>query len=750
MVTRRRIKRGTAVLIIAALTFVGTLAHEGHIPLPAKGVEVDIKKGLLILSPEARNSLGVQADQVEERTLANTALGYATLVPAWRKRSFVSAKLAGRIAALYVRTGDRVDAGQLLAEIASPDLEAIFLEFRTGLNAVRLSQRQLERLGPLANAQSIPEREFYEIQTRHAQDLNTVQLAKAKLASLGISSEVLHEIEQTTGSGSAPERTLLPLHATIPGFISHTDLAIGKVVTSDEHLFEISDLSTLRVRLGVLERDARQVIVGQRVNLELTAFPGRAIPATVGASSMWIDPTSHVAEYWSEIANSRGGGFELLPGMYGTARIETSSSTPLITIPATALLGTGAERYVLVESASTKKGTEYRKQSVSISKQTIDWIQINEGALFPGDRVVTTGAHVLSTYFVLGSLRLTPEGIRNIGLKVEPVGQQAIDQVVDFDGQIDLPPENQAVISAPLAGIVQALHVEPGQSVKRGDLLVEVGNLVFQQTQIELVRDQLDAKLLEATSKRLNAATRFDSQVITQRRIWEIDSQLRGAINRRDSARRSLLAIGLVDREIDAITDSRTSLVAIPVRSPIDGIVVRIDRALGESVNQEQSLLEIHDLTKPWVKGMLSEIEGTEVPEGTTVRIRFPGNLDLIAEGKVIRSDRIVDESTRTVNVWISMDQTPATVLPKNLLVRISAILSQGEARVAVPNSAIAREGTRAYVFTQAGDGLISRKRVDLGRSDDRNTEIRGGVSLGEVVAIQGVAELQTTYATIR
>ena len=59
-------------------------------------------------------------------------------------------------------------------------------------------------------------------------------------------------------------------------------LSVGKVINSKEHLFEVLDLSTVWLKVGVLEKDLAQVAVGQSFELTLTAYPNENIRRQVG------------------------------------------------------------------------------------------------------------------------------------------------------------------------------------------------------------------------------------------------------------------------------------------------------------------------------------------------------------------------------------------------------------------------------------------------------------------------------------
>src|SRR5438270_13544921 len=111
-----------AVLLTAAAAWLW--AHEGHKPLPARGVDVgEVAQGRLTVSREAREALGVQTAEVVDRALPATVLAHAALVTPWQRHAFASSRLPGRIVKLHVAPGEVVEAGQVLAEVQSCELE---------------------------------------------------------------------------------------------------------------------------------------------------------------------------------------------------------------------------------------------------------------------------------------------------------------------------------------------------------------------------------------------------------------------------------------------------------------------------------------------------------------------------------------------------------------------------------------------------------------------------------------------------
>lgn len=748
------------ILMLLVLVPGGASGHEGHEPLPANGVDVDAARGLITLSSRAHRSLGLQTADVEAQVIEHKALAYATLVTPWRQQYFVSSQLPGRIAALHVATGEIVEPGDLLAEIASPELQAVELELRNAVNSLALATRQVDRLRGLRN-QSVPERDYVEARSQLQQVQNAVQIARSKLLSLGIRDEVIDGALKSK-SGQPPLR--LPLVSPISGVVSHADLTVGKVVAAQEHLFEINDLSKLWVRIGVLERDIHRIQEGQSVELELAAFPHEPLHVTLTTPVVDVDPVTHLAHAWAEITNPPGPNPKYLPGMHGTARIVTSAphasqdlqaaspvqaaSPGLPTVPATALLGTGAERYVLVEVAVTSKSLEYLRKNVVVAARNSSFVQLESGSVFPGDRVVSVGGQVLSSFFIQESLRLSKEGIRSVGLKVEPVGRHVVEEVLRMDGVTDLPPDRVASVSSQLPGTLTRIHVDRGERVEAGQVLAEVVSLTLQNSQLELLKADLDVRLLDETLRQLQSNN--PTPVVAGRRIAEMESARDAARNRRESSEQTLVTMGLSTEDVSEILTTGRPRPALPLRSPVAGIVVGFDKVLGQGVLAEEPVFEVHDLSRPWVKGFLSEREAPRVQIGAPARIRFLSRPDLVAEGTIARSARLLGPENRALAVWVEFKTTRPEQWPRNLLTSISATIGQPGATLAVPLSAIAREQARSYVFVQQEGGLLERRHVELGRADDRYVEVRRGLAPGELVAVRGVAELQTTHAAVR
>lgn len=412
----------SAIVLVLTAAAAWLWAHAGHSALPAKGAQVDVAKGQVILSGEARDTLGVQTAEVGPQAIDESIFAYATLVTPWSRHAYVSARLSGRIDKLHVQPGQTVTAGQILAEVKSLELKNLQLEAVNARNDLRLSAKlldQMERAGPAVARQLLD-----EARTKKQQDEGAMQIARSKWLSLGLSGE---EFDKLTRQSDLQRIPLLPIRSPIGGVVIHADLTLGKVVEAAEHLFEIVDPSAVWVKIGVLEQDLYRIEVGQRVKLRLAAYPGEDFESKVWVQEPSLDPQTHLGTVWAKLTNPPGGEKRLLPGMNGLVRIVISASQTKVAVPVEALLSEGAERYVLVEESATAAGSQYQKQNIVVGRRTPEFVEILAGNVYPGDRVVTSGSHELAGFFIPGVLRLSPEAAKNIDLRVEPAGRHAVE-----------------------------------------------------------------------------------------------------------------------------------------------------------------------------------------------------------------------------------------------------------------------------------------------------------------------------------
>jgi multidrug efflux pump subunit AcrA (membrane-fusion protein) len=126
-------------------------------------------------------------------------------------------------------------------------------------------------------------------------------------------------------------------------------------------------------------------------------------------------------------------------------------------------------------------------------------------------------------------------------------------------------------------------------------------------------------------------------------------------------------------------------------------------------------------------------------------------------EGQVVGMGSALSSGSQTFSVWVrGMDGDRGQErgeLYQNMVVRVALEVGGGEEVEevkGVPLESVVREGREAYVFVELVANMFERRRVVLGRSDDKYVEILRGLQEGERIVVSGVRELQIVRAAIR
>ncbi|WP_337175079.1 efflux RND transporter periplasmic adaptor subunit [Paludisphaera sp.] len=276
-----------------------------------KGEKESLPEGVtsrLTLSSERIAQAGIETVAVDYRPLTETVTTVGSVAFDERRLARISSKTRGmaRVEQLFVNfTGTRVEAGEPLAELYSPEL---YQTIRELLIAQQSAQERSRLQTPAAR------------QLLNGGDL--VGLAREKLARWGITSE---QVDEILAKGKAEYR--VPILSPISGVVVRKNVVEGQYVAEGESMFEVADLSRVWILAKVYEDRLGLVQVGQAVEATVRAYPGEVFKGTVAFKAPALDPTTRTLDVRYDLDNPDG---RLRPGMYATVTLKT----PVADMPA--------------------------------------------------------------------------------------------------------------------------------------------------------------------------------------------------------------------------------------------------------------------------------------------------------------------------------------------------------------------------------------------------------------------------------
>ncbi|AOK36780.1 efflux RND transporter periplasmic adaptor subunit [Burkholderia cenocepacia] len=242
----------------------------------------------------------------------------------------IYARTSGYIAHWSADLGAHVKAGQTLAQISAPDLDA------------QLRQARADEASAQANydyAKSTAQRwqDMLKTQSVSQQDTDTkVADMNAKRAMLASAQANVAHLAELVSYESVT--------APFDGVITARNVDVGTLVTAggtpgspglSGELFHLEQTDTLRVFVDVPQDSATGVSAGTSVYLTTPQYPGRRFAAQVARSAGAIDPVTRTLRVEIDVDNRDGA---LMPGAYAQAHLVVPSAAPALELPVSALL----------------------------------------------------------------------------------------------------------------------------------------------------------------------------------------------------------------------------------------------------------------------------------------------------------------------------------------------------------------------------------------------------------------------------
>jgi cobalt-zinc-cadmium efflux system membrane fusion protein len=301
--------------------------------------------------------------------------------------SHVALPLAGRVSQVFVHLGDYVKQGDPLLTEESTDVDAAMsahLQADSAVNqtksAVLKAQADLDRQRDLYEHNAVAKKEVLNAESALVQSKAALEQAEAvkaqatrRLDMLGLQ---LNQFGQK-----------LTLKAPISGKILEMSVTAGEFRNdTNAPVMTIADLSTVWVSSDVPESDIRLVQVGERLEIELAAYPGETFNGRVTRIADTVDPQTRTIKVRAEMDNRRG---RFRPEMFGRIRhVEALEARPVV--PPGAVIQGDGQNVVYVEKSP---GT-FVLTPVKIGPRGTYGIPVLEG-LHAGDRVVVDGVMLL-------------------------------------------------------------------------------------------------------------------------------------------------------------------------------------------------------------------------------------------------------------------------------------------------------------------------------------------------------------------
>jgi RND family efflux transporter MFP subunit len=319
----------------------------------------------MLVGPE--NVTVVQSQQIRTGPAISGSL-------APEKSATIRAEMSGSVVQTYAEAGQRVRAGQRLAQIDASVLRDQQISAQGAVNTAQsaydIAQRELSRATTLEKAGAIAERDLEQARNALTAARGQLATARAQLANIN------KQLDKAS------------VQAPFDGVVSVRSVNAGDVVSPGTALSTVVDPGSMQLEASVPADALGDVRVGMPVDFTVNGYPNRHFTGRITRVNPTADPTTRQVKILASIPNV---GNTLVGGLYAEGRVSSESHTaPMVPIAAV------DERGLRPTVVRLKNGkVEKVEVALGIRDQAAETVEITSG-LAPGDTVLLGAARGIS------------------------------------------------------------------------------------------------------------------------------------------------------------------------------------------------------------------------------------------------------------------------------------------------------------------------------------------------------------------
>lgn len=289
-----------------------------------------------------------------------------------------------------------------------------------------------------------------------------------------------------------------------------------------------------------------------------------------------------------------------------------------------------------------------------------------------------------------------------------------------------------------VGGPVSRILVVPGQHVHQGEPMLEVTSPDYSQLLDTYLKARDTLRVAEKNYER--AQDLYQHNAIAERDLLQAESDHNQAQADMNAAEQGMKILGIKNPE-DLV--KAPSSAEIPVIAPIGGEVVERLVSPGQVMQAGQTqAFTITDMSSVWVLANVYQADLADVKTGDDVIVQTDAYPQTF-HGKISYISAALDPNTRTLQARIVVDN-PGEKLKRDMYCTATVTADSIPNAIAVPDAAVLRDDeNQPFVYVATASNQFGRRSVEIGPSQNGETQILKGLSVGEKVVGDGSLFLQ-------
>jgi cobalt-zinc-cadmium efflux system membrane fusion protein len=391
------------VLVVAAIAVVAVVAawracgaRDG-----AAGEAPAAPLGTVALSEAAQAQAGIETEAVKRLTRSDRVEAPGVLALDEKRTARLGSMVEGMVVKAYAEVGDRVRAGQVLAEMHSHVVHDAWADYRKAVAERRrrvteqtFARQNEERAGRLLDEKAISQQELRRAEADRAAADEQLDMAKTEVRRAEEALEHYGVTNAEDPSGESGE--YIPVRSPLQGVVLEKSVTQGTAVTVGTPLYVVANLAELWAVAEIDETQLPLVRAGRPTELGVSAYPGEAFAGRITFVADTVNPKTRRVTVRCQVPNPDQ---RLKPDMYAQGTLSAGEPRPVLAVPSAAVQEIDGKPLVFVKTA---RGS-FERRDVTVGAETEGWVEVRSGVK-EGEAVATTGSFLLKSELLEGSL----------------------------------------------------------------------------------------------------------------------------------------------------------------------------------------------------------------------------------------------------------------------------------------------------------------------------------------------------------
>lgn len=341
---------------------------------------------------------------------------------------------------------------------------------------------------------------------------------------------------------------------------------------------------------------------------------------------------------------------------------------------------------------------------------------------------------------------LTNEQVKSIGIELGRIELKQLTSSLKANGRLQVPNQNKASVNSLYSGVIKSLLVQPGSTVKKGQVIATVANPEFIQVQSDYLSVSAKIGLAELEAKRQRELNAGNAGAL--KNLQAAETELKTLRTAQSALRQQIQLMG-----INPATLANGKLVQVlAITAPIGGVISNVIVKIGSYVDVTTPVAEIVDNSQLHLDLFVYEKDLTKLQNNQLIHFTLTNNPGKEYDARIYSLGSSFEGESKAVTVHAKVMGDISGLIDG---MNITAVISLDKATVpAVPADAVINHQGSDYIFivtqTNTADGHIedAEKPEAIKHNENDRDDVKG-LTFEKIPVVKGTTDVGYSEITL-